>query len=216
MEEKCYTVYMHVCPNDKKYIGITKQQPEKRWMKGLGYQTNEYFYRAIKKYKWDNIKHIILFKNLSKEEAELKETEIIKEYKSDIREFGYNIEKGGHINCVSEETKNKISKTMKEKGIYKNNPNCFKKGSISWIKGKHHNEKTIKKIKEKRAKQKIICNKVLCVETNEKFSSAKEVELKYGFDAKSIRRVCSGERNKAYNYTWKYIEPKNRKNKKYY
>ena len=39
MENKCYTVYMHICPNGKKYIGITKQKPIKRWgYNGINYK----------------------------------------------------------------------------------------------------------------------------------------------------------------------------------
>lgn len=211
MEEHNYTVYMHICPNDKKYIGITKQNPNKRWLNGEGYKTNEYFYKAIKKWGWNNIKHEILFTNFAKEEAEQKEIELIKYYKTNQRKYGYNIENGGHINCVSQTTKEKISKTMKEKETYKNNPNCFKKGHISWIKGKHHSQETIQKILEKRKNQKISSNKVICIETNEIFNSVKEIEEKLNLCAKEIRRVCVGNREKAYGMHWKYINPKKRK-----
>ena len=79
-----YIVYMHTCPNGKKYIGITSQSPERRWQKGKGYAygSNPYFYNAIEKYGWDNIEHTILFRNLTKEEAEQKEIELIKEHKT--------------------------------------------------------------------------------------------------------------------------------------
>ena len=215
MEEHNYTVYMHICPNNKKYIGITKQKVNERWAKGKGYKTNIYFLRAIKKYGWDNIEHKILYQNLLKEEAEQKEIELIKYYKSNNREYGYNIEKGGHINCVNDETKKMISNTMKNKKIYEKNPNCFKKGQKPWIAGKKHTEETKIKIKEKRAKQKIVANKVLCIETKEIFESAKQAEQKYGFSANNIRQVCEGSKKTHKGYRWEYINPKNRKNKKY-
>lgn len=214
MEEHNYTVYMHICPNNKKYIGITKQNPKKRWINGKGYKTNDYFFRAIQKYNWNNIKHEILFNNLTKEEAEQKEIELIAFYKSNQREYGYNIENGGHINCVNKETKLKISKTMKEKETFKNNPNCFKKGQKSPMKGKKHSEKTKLKIKEKREKQVMLSNKILCVETNEIFDSANEVEKKKNFSAKYIRTSCN-DKNTAYGYHWKYIKPKKRKKSKH-
>lgn len=216
MNQKCYTVYMHICPNNKKYIGITKQKINKRWLNGKGYQTNNYFYKAIQKYKWGNIKHEILFTNLTKEEAEQKEIELISFYKSNQKEFGYNIENGGHVNCVNDETKKRISNTMKNKKIYENNPNCFKKGNIPWMTGKKHTEEARKKIKEKRAKQVLQANKVLCIETGEIFESAKKVEEKYGYYAKNIRQVCAGNKKSSHGFHWKYINPKNRKNKKYY
>ncbi|MGN0805027.1 MAG: NUMOD3 domain-containing DNA-binding protein, partial [Candidatus Coproplasma sp.] len=50
----------------------------------------------------------ILFDSLTKEQAEEKEIELIAEYNSADRVFGYNIEFGGFANTVSEETKQKL------------------------------------------------------------------------------------------------------------
>lgn len=209
-----YTVYMHVFPDGKKYIGITRRYYKYRWCNGSGYKSQKRFYEEIKTVGWDNMQHIILYSNLSQEEAYQKEKELISKYKSNNPEYGFNIENGGTEFCVSDATKKKISDTMKK--IYKNNPNTFKKGNKPWIVGKHHSEETKVKIKEKRAKQILETNKVLCIETGEIFDSAKNIEDKYGFSAKCIRRVCSGERNSYNGLHWKYINPKNRKNKKYY
>ena len=71
-----YIVYMHVFPNNKKYIGITSKKPKQRWESGTGYRTQSLMYRAIQKYEWDNIEHKILYINLTKEEAEQKEIEL--------------------------------------------------------------------------------------------------------------------------------------------
>ena len=38
-----YFVYVHSCPNGKKYVGITRQIPKKRWNNGYGYVKNEHF-----------------------------------------------------------------------------------------------------------------------------------------------------------------------------
>lgn len=109
-----YTLYMHIFPNDKVYIGITCQKPESRWGKdGNAYQHNQYMQNAILKYGWNNIKHEILHTGLTKEAAEQKEIELIAKYKSNQREYGYNIENGGHVNCVSDETKRKLSQIRK-------------------------------------------------------------------------------------------------------
>ena len=106
-----YTVYKHISPSGKYYIGITMQKPQTRWRRdGSGYRHNPYFYNAIQKYGWDNFQHEILFENLTKSEAEQKEIELIACYKSNQRDYGYNISNGG--NCVgthSEESKKKIA-----------------------------------------------------------------------------------------------------------
>ena len=57
---KMYSVYKHTTPNGKVYIGITGKEPEKRWMKGRGYQNNPHFSHAIKFYGWENIEHEIV------------------------------------------------------------------------------------------------------------------------------------------------------------
>ena len=61
-----YSVYMHTTPNNKKYIGITKQKPVKRWQNGGGYKNQPLMWKAIKNIGWNNITHKILFTNLSK------------------------------------------------------------------------------------------------------------------------------------------------------
>ena len=104
-----YKVYMHTTPSGKRYIGITGQNVYKRWQRGGGYLNNDYFTKAIKKYGWDNIISKVLYKNLSLVKAEEKEKELIKYYKSNNRNYGYNIANGGNGNGKhSEETKRKI------------------------------------------------------------------------------------------------------------
>lgn len=92
-----YLVYKHTSPNGKVYIGITRKNPIKRWNNGNGYKQNTHFYNAISKYGWNNIKHEILFDNLTKEEACKKEIELIAEYKSNDPNYGYNRSSGGEF-----------------------------------------------------------------------------------------------------------------------
>lgn len=109
-----YKVYKHTFPNSKVYIGITCQEPNDRWLNGKGYRHNAYMVNAIQKYGWENIEHEILFDNLTKEQAEEKEIELIDFYNSNQRQFGYNIESGGHYaGVMADETKIKISKSLK-------------------------------------------------------------------------------------------------------
>lgn len=106
--EKKYCVYKHTSPNGKVYIGITCQNPLKRWRNGKGYETQVLFYRAIVKYGWDNFEHEILYSGLTKEEAEQKEINLIKQYKSDVSEHGYNIREGGSTSLWAESSKEKL------------------------------------------------------------------------------------------------------------
>ena len=103
-----YKVYIHKFPNGKAYIGITRQEPKIRWGGGNGYVRNEYMYRAIKKYGWENIEHIVLFDGLSKNDACEIEKELIKKHKTNNKNFGYNIESGGQCSSLAESTKQKL------------------------------------------------------------------------------------------------------------
>jgi len=94
--QKNYKVYMHKNKvNGKVYIGQTSRELHRRWDNGNGYKKCTLFNRAIQKYGWDNFDHILLDENLTKEEADIKEREYIKKYKSYIPQFGYNISMGG-------------------------------------------------------------------------------------------------------------------------
>ena len=117
MKERNYVVYMHINTiNNKKYIGITGQNPpSKRWCSSTGsYNSNRYFYNAIKKYKWKNFKHEIILQNLTKQEAEIFEIELIKFYKTTNSKHGYNLANGGEANGKhTEESKRKMSETKR-------------------------------------------------------------------------------------------------------
>ncbi len=95
MSPRKFYVYMHTnLINNKKYIGITSQEPEHRWAKGAHY-SNQVFMRAIKKYGWDNFKHDILFEGLGKDLALAKEKELIAQYRTTEPDYGYNVSLGG-------------------------------------------------------------------------------------------------------------------------
>jgi group I intron endonuclease len=113
-----WLIYRHINKiNNKSYIGLTKQSASRRWQNGLGYSKSQpLFYRAIKKYGWENFTHEILEENLATlQEAAERESFWIAHYHTWCRDpncMGYNLTTGGegtpgHI--VSEETKRKIS-----------------------------------------------------------------------------------------------------------
>ena len=105
-----YSVYMHVNKvNDKKYIGITKQTPEARWgTNGRNYQNRcPHFWSSIQKYGWNNFEHIVVASGLSKEDACNMEIDLIAKYRTQDKNFGYNILEGGTAPSLPEEVRKK-------------------------------------------------------------------------------------------------------------
>lgn len=117
MNNKKHCVYAHINKiNQKVYIGQTCNIKD-RWCLS-SYQKSLKFYRAIQKYGWQNFDHIILLDNLTQEEANLCEQELIKKYNT--IQLGYNIRQGGTVSKLSEQTKQKI----KEFNLSDKNPNA--------------------------------------------------------------------------------------------
>ena len=219
MGENNYYVYKHTFPNNKVYIGITKQKPEKRWGNGKGYKHNDYIQNAINKYGWQNIKHKILYKNLTKEEAEEKEIKLIAYYKSNKKEYGYNIENGGHINCVSEETKKKLSIANKGKIVSKETRQKMSKNNAKIWLGKKINDEIRRKMSESHKgkqgnnKGKVLKTrkKVICIETNIIYDSITIASNITKINSAHISEVCNGTRKSAGKINnkklhWKYME----------
>lgn len=90
-----YSVYMHICPNGKRYVGITAQDVKRRWANGIGYRQQKHFYNAIIKYGWDNIEHIVIARDLTKRAAGELEQRLIAKHKTTDRRYGYNKSVGG-------------------------------------------------------------------------------------------------------------------------
>lgn len=149
-----YTVYMHTTPDGKRYVGMTCQQLSKRWRGGRGYSNTSYFYRAILKYGWDNIKHEVLEEGLTLEEAAQREQYYIELYKTQDRKHGYNICNGGQTGWAglkhSEESKQKMSIAKRGKNYgrvgFHLSDDVKKKLSDSH-KGKYHGQPVKPKVK---------------------------------------------------------------------
>lgn len=137
------SIYRHIFPNGKVYIGQTCQKPEYRWNNGRGYKTSPFIFNAINKYGWDSIQHEVLFTGLDQLNADIIEEDLIYYY----RQIGksYNLANGGSVNRgwkMSEEAKEKLriintgrtlSDEAKEKirlsKLGENNPNYGKSPS---------------------------------------------------------------------------------------
>lgn len=143
MDQKIYKVYMHINKiNNKKYIGITKQELCKRWG-ARQYKSCVAFNNAIEKYGWENFEHKTIAIGLTKEEAENMEKELIVKYNTRNKKYGYNISEGGNGNTghkLTQEQKDYISIQTKKALSGKKPPNY----------GKHLSKETKEKISKNR------------------------------------------------------------------
>lgn len=88
-----WTIYEHISPSGKIYVGITSMKPEARWESGSGYKPCVLFYKAIQKYGWNNIQHIIIAAGLGEGTAKNMEKDLIAFNKA--KGISYNITDGG-------------------------------------------------------------------------------------------------------------------------
>lgn len=188
-----YYVYLHLNKiNGKRYYGITSEvKPEIRWKKG--YSHNKHLESAIQKYGWDSFEHIIIASNLSKQEAENMEQQLIAQYKTNNQQYGYNLTSGGGIGVFrhSEESKKLMSEHTK--------------GVLNPMYGKHHTEETKQKISKALSNHPNTSKRVLCIETNIAYPSSREIERQLGINHYSINQVCNGKQKTAGKMHWKYI-----------
>jgi group I intron endonuclease len=197
-----YTVYKHTTPSGKVYIGITKQNPKKRWQNGNGYKHNTYFYRAILKYGWENIKHEILYEGLTKERACDLEIQLIDKYDATNPSKGYNTSTGGECGSLgvhpSKETREKLRKKA-------TNPSKETRKKMSEArKGKKLPEYWKQHIKEGKSK--------ISLETRKKLSEARkgkklseETKRKIGQKTKETHTGMKYKRHKKCTYGCKKI-----------
>ena len=85
-----WTVYAHISPSGKMYVGITSRPVKQRWRHGHGYRTNAHLTNAIKKYGWDNFQHEVIASGLTSEEAGHMEQLLIRELDLTNPDKGYN------------------------------------------------------------------------------------------------------------------------------
>lgn len=179
---------MHVNrDNNKRYIGITSAEVEKRWQNGHGYFRNKHFTDAIKKYGWDGFDHIVLYQNLTKDEACKVEQELISFFNTQDKKYGYNLTNGGEHFKHSEESKRLMSKNRT--GICP----VFTEEHIRKIR-EHHAGGNPKKA-------------VMCIETGEVFNSINDAARYVNINKKLISNCCRGIRhyNTAAGYHWRFV-----------
>ena len=220
MSDKKYCVYCHIAPNGKRYIGTTSLRVTRRWNNGRGYITSKRFYKDILRYGWENIKHEILYENLSRDEAYKMEIELIAKYQSNNPEYGYNVASGGEggfVGCTWSEEQKQAKRSL----MFGNNFALGSKRSEETCKRMSEAQSQRKRppMTEKRREQCIAClpppqkggnnpmaRPVLCVELNIVYSCGKEAAEALGLRRCAISNVCHGRGETTGGYHFKFYE----------
>lgn len=106
-----YKVYVLTFPDNRKYIGMTRQPIKRRW-KATEYKSQA-MKEAIAEQGWDNITKEVVAENLSLEQAGKLEVELIEKFKTLDRNYGFNATKGGDtFNIHSEQFLNDLHNRM--------------------------------------------------------------------------------------------------------
>lgn len=233
-KEKKWCVYKHTNKaNGKVYIGQTCKNPKRRWRGGSGYKSCVYFYNAIEKYGWDSFEHEILYSNLTIEEANQIEQELISQYNSTDPKFGYNLMTGGGNGSPNETVRQKMRKAQSKEnnGMWgkkhtaearikmsqshadvsgKNNPRWGKEVSeetrqkISRANSGKNNYGYGKPLSEERRKK--TSRAVICIETGIVYFGAREAERNTGCLHSGIVQCCKGNQVTCGGYHWKYAD----------
>lgn len=204
---KRWILYRHTSPSGKVYIGITSKTANKRWNNGRGYSNCTYFYNAILKYGWDNIKHEILFTDLDENRAKGLEIELIKHYKS--LKISYNMTNGGdgYLGYIpSKEVRRKLSELAKNRTHIcseeaRNKIRESHLRNLSSYKSQEFRDKISKAVDYKKSK---VSQFTLEGEYLRSFSSANEAEKFTSVSRGAILRCCKGKVRRAGNFIWKY------------
>ena len=217
--QKNWIIYKHTDSNGKSYIGLTCQEPEKRWDNGNGYQVGK-FANAIKELGWHSFTHDIIEDNITTlEKAREREKYWINYYNS--YENGYNSTLGGESKEASTKPIYQIDKDLNivalhesvRKAAEKNNlspeaiynlvsPNKSKRyhtaGGYYWVYVENYSDWKPQKNKRKKA--------IYCPETDEFYESQAEAGRKLNIDRKLISKVCTGKENSTHGYHFVFIE----------
>jgi group I intron endonuclease len=231
-EPDTYSIYIHIFPNSKKYVGITKQDPKQRWANGAGYKTQPLMHRAIEKYGWENIRHVVLLRGLSKDDAERAEVFLIDALGTSDLSAGYNYAFGANLNGpITEQTREKLRAANMGKRIppeVRQKISDSTKGENAFWYGRQHTEETKQKISQNRRGKCVGCSfsehrcqkisekmqgnqnapqkETVCIETGQTYRSAREAARQTGLRPASISECCRRIRKSTGGLHWAYVE----------
>ena len=109
--ENNYSVYQHVTPDKMYYFGTT-QNVERRWSRNGAEYKGTALQPYIEKYGWDNIQHIVLFKDQTKENALWIENFLIETAQEDG--VCINKKRSGLVSKEEDYNKNKCNQYYKQ------------------------------------------------------------------------------------------------------
>lgn len=176
-----WSVYIHIVPNGKVYVGITSKDPKYRWNYGHGYRKCKRFWNAIVKYGWQNIKHDVLYDGLTKYEAESIERKLIADYCSTNPKYGYNIMPGGDVT----------------------------QGFQAWNKGLPKEQSHLygkpKPLEVRKKIAKTLSKPVECVELKLVFESVQSASKSLNIHSSNISRCLHGRGHTAGGHHWRWV-----------
>ena len=207
--------------NDKLYIGQTTDL-SKRARNGRGYSGCSHLYHAIQQYGWDVFHYEVLAECESQEEANTLEIYYISFYDTTNSNKGYNLSSGGAVKTTNIETKEKISKSVKQLWQNPSYATKTKEGNKkSWTSERRDKQREqIQKMRDStdfqnkaqegfkkwynglsKEEQDTLTEKrtvrkrkkVICLTTGEIFNSMREACDKYHLDGGSLTKACQGK-----------------------
>jgi group I intron endonuclease len=181
--------------NNKIYVGQTVQPLHKRWTRHCSPHSEcTYLKNAIAKYGKENFKIENIKECNSLKQMNYWESFYIILFNSTNKYIGYNCNYGGDNKALTQETKQKISKSMSG---YKNH-----------FFNKKHTSESLKKQKIKRLNRKnhISGKSIVCIETNEIFISITQASKKYKINRRKIyNQIYNKVKNSRSSFNFKFV-----------
>lgn len=178
-DDRLWSVYRHISPSGKSYIGMAKDIKHRWRGGGNGYKGSNRIWYAIQKYGWDNFTHEIVATDLTRQEACDMEVDLIKTYNTMDPDYGYNLTSGGEHFVFSPESLEKLSRSQM---------------------GHPVSDKVRYMLAERNSKP------IICIETNEIFKNAAEAADKVGLCRTSVSRAAKGKQDTCGGYHFAFLD----------
>jgi len=195
-----WTVYAHIAPNGKMYVGITGIKPWQRWGYGHSYKNTPRFYEDIQKYGWKNIQHEIVASGLTKEEAEHMEKLLIQKLDLTNVEKGYNTLVGKEGNPEIWQRQSQRVRAFYEKNGSYPSPNLGT-GLLQTMEYKHNDKYVGGKEKSHGS-----VRRIKCLDTGIEYESVVDAANATGINVHHIYGNALGARVNAGGMQWEYMD----------